>query len=159
MTAAWTHSPNGVYNQTQGSVERPASQMRVTPRLQQVLLVVSDSEDRGCTWKQVAAELGLHHGQSSGALSNLHRMGLVFQLRETRDGCHPYVHAAYRGNYYDNERYDDPVQTRAGKERAALLALAAEVAEWCEWATAYGEVAFQERNLMNAYKKYMEETA
>lgn len=149
----------GAYNGTQGSVDRPASEQRVTPRLQQVALVVRDADDGGCIWKEVAAELGLHHGQASGALSNLHRMGVVFQLRETRNGCHPYVHAAYRGNYFDNERYDEPTQTKAGRERSALLDLAAAVAEWHEWATAYGDVTFQERNLINAYNKYMEETA
>ena len=150
---------SGVYQGTQGSVNREASRGRITPRLKTVLLAVRDTDDRGATWKEVAAELGLHHGQASGALSNLHRMGDVFQLRKTRDGCHPYVHAAFRGNYFDDERYDEPAQTKAGRERQALLNLAEAVAEWCEWATAFGEVAFQERELINAYKEYIEETA
>lgn len=46
---------------------------------------------RGMTWREVADTFGMHHGQASSALSNLHRMGLAVRLQETRSRCGVYV--------------------------------------------------------------------
>lgn len=52
----------------------------------------------GATWREVAAERGWHHGQASGALTRLHRRGLILRLEETRDHCGVYVTPDYVGN-------------------------------------------------------------
>jgi len=43
------------------------------------------------TWVELAQELGLHHGSASGVLSNLHKVGLLARLQETRYKCQVYV--------------------------------------------------------------------
>ena len=45
----------------------------------------------GATWKDLASQMGLHHGQASGVLSTLHKAGLVARLQERRDRCAIYV--------------------------------------------------------------------
>lgn len=45
----------------------------------------------GLTWREYADENGLHHGQASSALSNLHRQGRVARLAEKRRGSGVYV--------------------------------------------------------------------
>jgi hypothetical protein len=46
---------------------------------------------RGLTWRELSAILGMHHGQASGALSNLHRTGGAVRLAEARERCGVYV--------------------------------------------------------------------
>lgn len=45
----------------------------------------------GMTWLEVAARTGWHHGQASGALSTLHKIGRIARLQDRRDRCHIYV--------------------------------------------------------------------
>ena len=45
----------------------------------------------GLTWRDLAAMHGMHHGQASSALSNLHRSGAAVRLQETRERCGVYV--------------------------------------------------------------------
>jgi DNA-binding transcriptional regulator GbsR (MarR family) len=71
------------------------------------------------TWAELANATGLHHGQVSGALSKLHEMGFIFQRRDTRNGCHPYVHSDYRHNFLNEEVNDEPVKTRSTALREA----------------------------------------
>ncbi len=71
----------------------------------------------GLTWGEVADRLNLHHGQVSGALSNLHKTRRVFMLREKRGKSHPYCHETFRVRYPEAARYDDPAQTRSGRLR------------------------------------------
>ena len=73
----------------------------------------------GLTWQEVSNLEGGHHGQVSSALNSLHRNGWVFSLREIRNGCHPYVHHTYRDDYDDEDVYDTPQETKAGKNRTA----------------------------------------
>lgn len=61
------------------------------PRLREVLYTVGTSQDYGATWRDIARMLNLHHGQASGALSNLHRRGFIARLTEKRDRCSVYV--------------------------------------------------------------------
>jgi len=115
----------GFYNGTAGFVNRDSSRQRAEQevasgalrlRQRQILAVLEPLVD-GATYATVGGTLGLHHGQSSGALSNLHRAGLVFQLTELRDGCHPYVHYLHRQHHKLEDRIDDPTETLAGKQK------------------------------------------
>lgn len=114
------------YGETGGFVARPASVDRaireiatgkLSERQSQVLELLDDAGFCGLTWQACGDLLGLHHGQISGALSNLHGCGQVFALREVRDRSHPYVHIKYRDRWDADARYDAPVRTRNSKQR------------------------------------------
>lgn len=47
--------------------------------------------ETGVTYFELGQRMGMHHGQSSGALSNLHKGGAIARLVERRHGCHVYV--------------------------------------------------------------------
>lgn len=102
--------------------DREDSDGTTANRVEKVLEALKLRKD-GMTWFDLAALLNLHHGQASGCLSMLHKGGLVFALREKRDRCHPYVHAAYRNIYPVNERFDEPMKTKASQEKDALVGL------------------------------------
>jgi len=110
---------------TTGHVDRPASIERAHREADdgtaadRALSILNElaREPFGLTWGEIADRLGLHHGQASGALSNLHRQGRVFMLRTKRGKAHPYVHDKYRVAYEEALRYDTPAQTRGGKIR------------------------------------------
>jgi len=117
------------YNGTGGYVERPASMERamrevmqgvLSARQQALLDALFDAGPTGATWRTLGQLLNLHHGQVSGALSNLHKEGMVFMLRKQQDRCHPYVSYRYRFAYNDDDVYDKPVETRAGQRKALL---------------------------------------
>ena len=65
-------------------------------RRQEVWNYVRMSGLRGVTWAEVADAMNLHHGQATGALSNLHKAGKIVRLREKRGKSSIYVlpHAA-----------------------------------------------------------------
>lgn len=105
-----------------------------TRRRQQVSDYVRAEYTYGATWSEIANATGLHHGQVSGALSKLHEMGFIFQVRETRNGSHPYVHADFRNEYHDDEVNDEPVKTRGTVLREAYEAL-----ELAAWELCYGQ--------------------
>jgi len=116
------------YNNTQGYVNQPASKDRANreastgisnERSERILATIIHNAD-GWTWKELGQHLGLHHGQISGALSNLHKAGMVFMLREQRNRCHPYVHANYRDQYSPDQRIDEPVRTSSNKRKDDL---------------------------------------
>ena len=46
---------------------------------------------QGLTWNELAYHYGWHHGQASGALSNMHKTGHIMRLKETRNKSHVYV--------------------------------------------------------------------
>lgn len=46
---------------------------------------------RGRTWRELARQTGMHHGQASAALTHLHRAGKIARLTEKRDHCRVYV--------------------------------------------------------------------
>lgn len=113
------------YAGTAGFVNQPASIERAESeadsgtakaRASAVLKLLYDNPI-GLTYQQVGQHLNLHHGQSSGALSTLHKAGLVFLTFERRNKCQVYVHAAYRHKFADHERIDTPAQTKAGKRK------------------------------------------
>lgn len=116
------------YNGTTGAVNQPASQQRATKEAKsgeateraKRILQHLQHKTAGMTWQELAPVLNLHHGQMSGALSNLHKSGHVFMLREQRNRCHPYVHSSLRHLWREEERIDQPAQTRAGKRKNDL---------------------------------------
>lgn len=91
-----------------------------TSHRQRQILGVLEGAPYGFTWNELGDELGLHHGQVSGALSVLHSAGLVFQLKKTRANCHLYVHADHRKKYTEAERIDTPVKTKSAQQTEAL---------------------------------------
>lgn len=51
--------------------------------------------EEGMTWKELADITGWHHGQTSGALSVLHKAGKICRLMEKRNKCRVYVLPEY----------------------------------------------------------------
>lgn len=85
----WTPYSDGTSGH-QGSTSEAAE-----PSRRQVIEIVRDELREaghvGLTWRELSHELGMHHGQASSALSNLHRTGGAVRLAETRNRCGVYV--------------------------------------------------------------------
>lgn len=60
-------------------------------RQQYVLNLLEASKEYGATWKEISDKSNMHHGQSSSALSVLHKAGRIARLIERRDKCRVYV--------------------------------------------------------------------
>lgn len=60
-----------------------------------VLSLLGNRGPAGLTWHELAESTGMHHGQASGVLSNLHQGGRVARLSDRRGRCHPYVLPEY----------------------------------------------------------------
>ena len=97
----------------------------------QIIELLEETSVVGATWQELAQITGLHHGQISATLSRLHESGYVFQLKEPRNGCHPYVLDKYRDDFYDYERNDEPVKTRKNARLEALEAVAKAAYDLC----------------------------
>jgi hypothetical protein len=116
------------YAGTSGYVNQPASITRATTEADngtsteraRLILAHLRGDPYGMTWKELGEALGLHHGQISGALSNLHKSGHVFMLRQQRNKCHPYVHSIYRDQYTPEQRIDEPVKTKSNQRLTDL---------------------------------------
>lgn len=61
-------------------------------RQRQVLAALQAAGRDGLTWHELARAHGWHHGQASGALSVLHKVGKIARLTERRDRCYVYAH-------------------------------------------------------------------
>lgn len=117
------------YRGTGGFVKRDTSQARaeadvktgkLTERQTKVLALLRDAGATGLTWFQLGERLGLHHGQISGVLSNLHKDGRVFMLKAVHDGSHFYVHAGLRSLFTDEQIYVAPARTSLNEVRDQL---------------------------------------
>lgn len=117
------------YTGTGGYVDRPASRERaereaadgtLSDRQTAILDTLHGCGVGGATWREIGARLNLHHGQVSGALSNLHTAGRVTMLRRTANRCHVYVHADYKYAFGLDERWDEPARTKTGVTRQRL---------------------------------------
>lgn len=75
---------------------------------EQVLKVLEDRNSHGATWKELKNEYNAEHQSVSATLNNLHEEGLVFALKEERDGCQPYVFHTFRLLFLSSERIDRP---------------------------------------------------
>lgn len=85
-------------------------------RQKAVLLHLHNVGTGGATWKELADAHGWHHGQASGALSNLHRGGYIHRLTVVRNRCKVYVHPLHvHGRQTENpttRRTPDPAILR-----------------------------------------------
>ena len=112
---------------------REASSGALSRRQQAVLAYLEGCGQIGATWQEAGEQLGLHHGQISGALSNLHRAGLVFQVLTKRNKCLPYVHSRFREHFSPFERRDTvltrrtPTKNEVGPMVIAALGAIADV--------------------------------
>ena len=70
----------------------------------------------GITFKDVDAALGTHHGQSSGALSTLHKEGKLYRLTKYRKPnqprCSVYVHPDHAGVFEPDEILTSPSESK-----------------------------------------------
>jgi DNA-binding HxlR family transcriptional regulator len=60
-----------------------------------ILEALSLSGDSGLTWIELQQIIPLHHGTLSGALSVLHKEGVIARLTERRNKCKVYVLPKY----------------------------------------------------------------
>jgi len=96
---------------------REASDGTLTKRLQDVVDLAYRAGTVGITFKDVDnSHLGTHHGQSSGALSNLHKQAQLFRLTEyTRNRCSVYIHPHHSSSFSEAEFDRLPSETKAQK--------------------------------------------
>lgn len=71
---------------------------QTTNRQRTVYAMIEEAAESGVIWREVADRTGWHHGTVSGALSVLHKGGLVARLSDTRNGCKIYVAPEYVGS-------------------------------------------------------------
>lgn len=57
-----------------------------------------DRKEEGATWFELGGQFGWHHGQSSAALSTLHKEGRISRLKEKRGKSSVYVDKMYVGD-------------------------------------------------------------
>lgn len=76
-------------------VEREDSDGTTTKRQREVYRLILQTGAKGMTVKELREETGMHHGQASSALTNLHRGGMLCRLTEKRDRCKVYVTPSY----------------------------------------------------------------
>lgn len=89
-------------------------------RQRTVLQALMYEGKNGATYKQLGKNLELHHGQISGLLSDLHKLGLVFIVRKKKDNCYLYVSHLYRDSYDDADVIDTPPQYNVAERRKLL---------------------------------------
>lgn len=88
-------------------------------RQNQAIHHLGDAGHRGLTWREFASETGLHHGQATSALSNLHKAGRIDRLAEVRNRCKVYVLPMFRAER-ETEPYGQTV-IHARVDQAALV--------------------------------------
>lgn len=113
-----------MYGGTEGSSGSEASHERATHEAQEgtatarqslLLWQLGEAYGEGLTWREMADATGLHHGQVTGGLSNLHKAGLIARLTEKRGRCSIYVppeHVAGRATAAQGRR--DPETSPVG---------------------------------------------
>jgi hypothetical protein len=78
--------------------EREASDGTASARQRLILEALDWADVDGMTWQEMAQKLGLHHGQATGSLSNLHKAGKIARLTEKRGRSSIYVLPEYIGD-------------------------------------------------------------
>lgn len=71
--------------------EAEAASGAASERQRRILARLEGRGAKGATWREVGTLEGLHHGQVTGSLSNLHKAGKIVRLVEKRDRCSVYV--------------------------------------------------------------------
>ena len=71
---------------------------------QLVLNLLIQAEESGLTWKEISDQTGMHHGTTSGLLSNLHKDSRIARLTMSRDKSRIYVHPLFiEGREHDTQ--------------------------------------------------------
>lgn len=65
---------------------------------------VQTQAERGLTWKELGEIENWHAGQSSAALSVLHKEGYIYRLKEKRNRCSVYVTEEFINSRETSER-------------------------------------------------------
>lgn len=100
---------------------READRRGITSRRQRLALYhLGQASRHGLTYKEFGGIAELHHGQSSGALSNLHMGGIIARLKEERHGCGVYVLPQYVAGR-DTVPYANTKTTQLLAQAAELL--------------------------------------
>lgn len=68
---------------------------KTAERQHTVRVLLREAGERGLTYTELGEATGWHHGQSSSALSTLHKAGVIARLLEKRGRCRIYVHPEY----------------------------------------------------------------
>ncbi len=68
---------------------------KTAKRQSEVIRALSHSGTAGLTWTELQKIVPLHHGTLSGALSVLHKEGVISRLTEKRNRCKVYVMPEY----------------------------------------------------------------
>lgn len=93
-----------------------ADRSGTTSRRQRIVLTaLSAAGHYGRTWRELADETAMHHGQVSGALTVLHKAHRLARLTEQRNRCRVYVLPDYVGGR-DSEPYVPRVQPASVEE-------------------------------------------
>jgi hypothetical protein len=85
-TSGWSGS-----EASEDRAERDDADGTTSERQRAVLLLLARAGAPGLTWFELAEIRGWHHGQASGALSVLHKVGRISRLAERRGDSHVYV--------------------------------------------------------------------
>jgi hypothetical protein len=93
-------------------------------RRREILAHVINAGANGIIWAEIGRATGLHHGQVSGALNALHELGVVAQLTEIRNRCHPYIDAQYIDQYEPHQVQLEPRKSAASQYVEVLEELA-----------------------------------
>lgn len=111
-----------------GSRKQRAQASELTELRQKATLeLVHSTGQHGVTVAEVMATLDLGHGQSSSALSHLHRRGQAKRLKERRNGQEIYVLPKYVGERKEspyNMRSDQRKHPRFSSDRTVMEAMA-----------------------------------
>ena len=75
-----------------------------TDRQQLIILNLMKAKEQGLTWHEVADLNEWHHGQASGALSILHKVGIIARLKERRNRSAVYILPDYINGREISER-------------------------------------------------------
>jgi hypothetical protein len=125
-TAGWQDA--AAQSPSRETAIREASNGTLKTRLNEVLSLALSVGTVGITFKDVCDELHIHHGKSSGALSNLHKQRKLFRLTEyQRDGCSVYIHPDHAHRFESSEYSRLPAETamerlkRQAKEQEATI--------------------------------------
>lgn len=117
------------YSTSQQSGHQGEASEEAEPSRRRVIDIALDElrarGETGSTWQELAEQFGMHHGQASSALSNLHRTGSAVRLSERREGSGVYVTPG-------NVRGRLTVPYRRNLKRYTASAITTIIEEWRE---------------------------
>jgi hypothetical protein len=146
-----TRNPNSGFagSETSRARAREADTSGLTgDRQRRAIIEITRSGARGLTWKELSDLTGWHHGNSSGVLSNLHKVGRIARLKEKRLRCKVYVLTDQAGD----REVEAPGRTSTGN----LLSSSMEFIESLDHRTLSVEQMTTRNRLLNRYARRSE---